>query len=1366
MMSSYIPPNLRPFDDFKTLDQHANSTYKYFNSETALTIDQLLEKDKRLILGEPGMGKTRLLREITLRAIQVGKKAIYIDLKSVKDKNLISYILDKDTQFSGDVDNAEIFGSSDFDFSNESSVLCLDALDEVLIAYLPNISDGIKDLVDKYPNIKIYCTCRMNHYKTLPIGAFGKFSFIYIDIFSVDQVKNYLQDNEIAPNIIDETMSLFRFKNRDLIIQIPRYLDMTVRLLKENGSQIDSLIFSRSNLFEQFTYKKLEIEVDRNRKELFQKNELLKRMLEKLALIMEIYQTNIISKDELMTFFDDVKSNISSIVLSQVDVQLLYQRSLLKDNFDGTIQFENTEIQEYLAAKEIERLGHLSQTVFDLCIDPQVREIYPSWMNTLSFLVELQPHLAISMIQLSYGKSTTVQDEEYHKLVTSVNPKAILLEDKKTIFKQILEYYHNNVILMTLEVAENLGQLYDKSFRELLVGDMKLVKKFAYTKQSNIASVIGYIIGENLSEVESWKRVLLSLDYAKNIGLAKKVIFALGKSKDMKALSVVAKPLLYKGDKLVIQNIIAASIEAAPNHEFAISSFIEGTKKDQVIARYGFYSVKDKSALKLLLKKLSEDREFRSKFIEDESIFKSKDKVIIDNLSEVWDKKLEQGVIELVKDLMADAESRYSGRSVLINGILSLAQSYNSKFVLALTKALLDGKNLDGYYFSRLFSPLLTSENVAEFVDILSKDEFGREIALGTLQYKRFSSDEPSMQTYEEGRKFFSEEYHSFEAKKDPDAPLETAEKSSLLESFRSKLEPRKYFPDVFEFYYRHKDELEVSATELDRLKNLIVNSVLEPFDPGTTKLNITEHTDTGKTYTINRFIGPFGDCLVLIELLGIDSEKYRQKILNYIPFANQHHLKVIFRLISNITDTEIKKLVTVYTGKRKDHLALFAPGNFIDAVIEYNYKKAIPVLQKFIENGRFDLNTKIQALLAIDLIDPQEAYLKNVFETYVTQIKMLTLAETANELLIKTFGNTEAVIWRTDELMKRAFEFSYQEGAHFVGKEEQEISQKDFAAPIMQLSDPAFIDIIDKLAVAAFEVYDRGPSYRQYSRYLWEITMAFYGNLKQTKSYIYLQKFISKVESQFGQRAGFHELSYSFQAVKQNYLNYLGKPLTFSDCIKRYNFIKENQYLGVTNSRELLEFVISTLETEFRNWVESEGAYKFIQEATRKQEDLIQKTIKTQIENGLLKRGLRHVELRREEQLLDDKRPDMLISYGLIGPILIEFKRVDNKEIFNDGERYAYRTKLFQYLKATEAAYALYLVFQINNSYSVNEYVPKLIETYQDSKNVIVKGFNCIKEGMIVESVNGSNSPQTEAVPVEVKPQKPKRTRKKKSLI
>lgn len=71
--------------------------------------------------------------------------------------------------------------------------------------------------------------------------------------------------------------------------------------------------------------------------------------------------------------------------------------------------------------------------------------------------------------------------------------------------------------------------------------------------------------------------------------------------------------------------------------------------------------------------------------------------------------------------------------------------------------------------------------------------------------------------------------------------------------------------------------------------------------------------------------------------------------------------------------------------------------------------------------------------------------------------------------------------------------------------------------------------------------------------------------------------------------------------------------------------------------------------DVDLRRWIEGEGAYdlllgeKVFKTKKQEYEKLIQKTLKPQIENVLLRRGFQ-VEVIREPQLLDEKRTDFLV--------------------------------------------------------------------------------------------------------------------------
>jgi hypothetical protein len=261
-----------------------------------------------------------------------------------------------------------------------------------------------------------------------------------------------------------------------------------------------------------------------------------------------------------------------------------------------------------------------------------------------------------------------------------------------------------------------------------------------------------------------------------------------------------------------------------------------------------------------------------------------------------------------------------------------------------------------------------------------------------------------------------------------------------------------------------------------------------------------------------------------------------------------------------------------------------------------------------------------------------------------------------------------------------------------------------------------------------SFAIYQRGPDYNSYAQYLWDIVAAYFHNLRETKSYLHLKDLENYIQRHSSEE-GMNWFKYKLHKLRAEYMLYIGKPQSIAECIQKYNNLKETQYLDIATSVDLVELVKKVINEDMRRWVEDEGAYKFIQEARKKQEDLIQKTIKTQFENGLLKRGLRNeCDIIREHQLLDGKRVDFLISYGFTGPVLIETKRLDNQEIVNHRKRRWYKKKLLQYIEATQSALGIFLIFRINDKYTLKDYLPKVKDVYKDDHNVTIMGLDCIE--------------------------------------
>ncbi len=1335
---SYIPPRLTNHSSFKELlkSKLEYGDYDYL-SDDKFTLTNLSTIKRAFVISDPGYGKTRLLKEIVLCSQGQNKQGIFIDLKKV-DGDIESYITQKtagadeinDDFTSTKLKNTSLLKSKGFALRNtEATIVCLDALDEIKFDEFSKFIERIKDFSGKYKRIHLYISCRFQHFKKEQ-EAFtdSTFSFVEIKQLTNDQIHEYLQQSGLTGDDIKRIMFFFNHKTASLI-QVPRYLEMVLDTIQKNSIEYTSKL-TKTDIFEIFIYKKLEIEEKRCNA---QKKEIIKRVLEKLALTMEIYQSNLITKEELITFFDDVKSNLSISFLQQVPVEIFYSRSLLKDNID-TIEFENTEFQEYLAAKELLRLGRTEQVMFDIAVDHELKEIFPSWFNTLGFVIDLDISLLKPILHFGTSGNSTVQDEAYHRLLTSVDTNRLPVEDRKAIFKNIFDYYNDVQHWIRLDIAGNLAHYFHPSQQSLLRKCLEL-KGSTYITKTNVATLLKELIELdvfNKSEKAYWKNQLIKFIEEKNSILQRAAISALSKYKDIVLIKRVTGNLDLN-DNAVIQALIYACLNAQPNDKFSIDCFVKWTKHDReyIQARYGLWEVKEKKAVKYLLKCFVDEPDFLEQFMHHETIFSHReDDQIIQNIRNVWDEEIEVKLRLIVLSAFSSDLWYETERALFIKNIVSLLKEKDDGYLFNLIAEVKKSEQLRGNLFSMhsILALLLKKKDVAKFVDELRKIGEESSALMTLLSMSHYKKD-----VYEEGRNYFDKEYSETEKRWDSETKKARKE-SNLYRDFLFKLEPEKgnFYPDVFHFYIDNHEKLQSLITVKDktRLKRLIINSVLEKFDPGKQELKITASEGGRTSYTTHSFIHIFGDCLRVAELLKINISKYRQRIINYIPFAYHDHRQAIFSLVPNLTDGEVKNFLKLYTQKRTDDLQRFMPDSFISASKKYGITGAIPILKKFVDDSKLLLQYRTSALEAIAIIQPDEKYLKYIFgKSKNKKDDGFRIAEDANKYLIEKFQNDDAIEWRFGQIQKRAFSFIEAEGVHNVSPQEGELHSRSFASPISELKHPKYTARFLSLLQESFKIFQRGKDYQSYAQYIWEIVAAYFHNLRETKSYAHLKKLESYIEKNSSEE-GMNWFKYKLHNLRQEYLRYVGKPQNIAACIRTYNKLKETQYLNIATSKDLQEIVKRVIDEDLRKWVESEGAYKFIQEASRKQEDLIQKTIKTQFENCLIKRGLRanEVSIKREEQLLDDKRSDFLISYGFIGPILIETKRVDREEIFQERGRRAYKSKLLQYLDGTKSDWGIFLIFQINAKRSLKEYLPKIKEVYKDCNNIEIIGLNCIE--------------------------------------
>jgi len=445
--------------------------------------------------------------------------------------------------------------------------------------------------MQKYNQSNFLISCRKNYLNKWQ-HLFSEIDFDYIEIFPLDtpKIKDYLSAFGISQKKIDDLLEKLYFQNRPSILQTPRYLEMIAELVEKEGVEKLKTI-SRGELFEKFIYKKINIESEKTNEANCQA--IIKKVLEKLALIMEIYQSNQITKDELMEFFDDTKSSLNVIFLNQVPINYFYERSLLKDNIDS-IEFENTEFQEYLAAKEILRLGRVEQVIFDLAVVRDLGEIHPSWINTLSFLIESEINILKNVFEYVFLNPQSVHIEENIRLLTKNNVEKLAIEDKKNVFKMVYSYYQDTGHWIDYDVAEKLSFYYDVSLDEYIEkyinnkgikGDAKKVIK------ANSAILFAFLLERKLlTEIqrEKWKIRLKRFlnERNQNEVVLRKSLFALGKFKEIQLFtSQLIKKVFNTGETATIANLIHALEDIDLSHPVVISCILKGVKINNTSAR-------------------------------------------------------------------------------------------------------------------------------------------------------------------------------------------------------------------------------------------------------------------------------------------------------------------------------------------------------------------------------------------------------------------------------------------------------------------------------------------------------------------------------------------------------------------------------------------------------------------------------------------------------------------------------------------------------------------------------------------------------------------------------------------------------------
>ncbi|HXM92814.1 MAG TPA: hypothetical protein VOA64_00945 [Candidatus Dormibacteraeota bacterium] len=1312
----YIQPTLHVHStlaEAKTFSDEFGPYY-FWSEKTRVDISDIAQGKRNLIIGEPGVGKTLLMVKLDEFLNANGTPTCLIHLKHQNSINLIE-------QFLGNNEAASDLG------------LLLDGLDEVQGSLFPSVLEKIEDVSRTRSGITICVSSRSifaNRYTT----SFPEYRVITISPFTYDQVKEYLiagghDDSEVGA-FLDRVMS---FSHNMLVIQIPRYLSLLNEFLAKK--QINSVKhLSRNELFEYFIYAKLDLEDKR----LNAGNvAITKRLLEKLALTMEVYQANSISKDELMTFLDDLESDLKLAALSQLDLQELFDKSLLKDNLDS-IEFDNTEFQEYLAAKEITRFSDPRFAAFNFAVERNINEIHPSWFNALTFLVDMQPDLVEQLIEFSGIRGSKIVDEGFVNFLSRINPNSIGTRLKNTLFKDLVEYHHRHFQWIPARLASSLPGLFGAHQEPLLkseVANAELqVSQKRFVPLGNIALVVGYLLeAETNLDRPYWRKKLLEFaaDDNDNGVLQRHALLALEKLKEPSVVHDLSPTLMQK-DELIVRAFLRLCTTIAPENPASMGYFFEATRRGEIHGRYGLYALKGKDALKIFLATFIADSAFRQAFLDKSSIFKDQDRVIVEHIKAVWDQDMaalcERAILlSFHFDVAHDAE-----RSAFVLGLGRLLKAEVTDFLPVIIEQIRESHLPSGFFFTRsLFVAILDERDVPQYLAAMIAA--GEQVAALGIMFTIKVSNRPEAQTiFEAGRPILRHQYEEWENERAASGPHKVAYEQKVLDEFKKHLEPApgEYSKGVFAFYLDHVTELDpiISPEDKNRLV-ILTGSVFRNINPADYDLTATAlHAGYVTSYNVSTNISLFGDALRVAELLVIDLAEFRQRIINFIPFAYAEHLRAIFKLIKNITPHELAPVVDIYKQHKSD-LWRHMPSNLIDAIERYHVTEAAPVLRTFVKESVFPSQVRQSALTVAESFVADKQFLKEVVTAYEnsTDQNDAAVAVTALDMLITAHSDPTAIRQKLHLIIEGAAPFTQSRGVHAVGPLEHEIiSDKPFARPLMKLKTRGFEQDYLQLLDCAASLWSKGKDFYAYATYLWDVVYAYFDNLKEHGSYEPLQALEKKLAT-IKYKEGSNWLAARISQLRRAYLAYLGKPQNIAEAIRRYNSARHHDNKKIVNSEDLIHQVKEVFETDLTQWIQAEGAYdllltgKVYKTKIQQYEKLVQKTLKSQIEILLLKRGFQ-IEILREPQLLDEKRTDLLIRYGFAGPVIVEVKLTSNTDMrIAKPEKSASFTSMKQYMKGYGASHGIFIV--IDNHGARN--LERIQKAFGEIPNVWVKVFD-----------------------------------------
>jgi hypothetical protein len=465
----HIPRTFRKYQD--------RGSYLFEKPDYQLQLDEYLNFSKFgvMVLGNPGYGKTKELENFAIelwnnRAENV-KIPKFLNLKNFNTGTSIAGLLPKEYKYISDL------------------TVIFDGLDEVhnIIDFTNKLRSFISENTDAVQRnrMKFVISCRTSIYNKYVKDLDG-FEICFLNEVSEGKSLLFLHEKYNLDLCTDIRFNFWKYRD---ILENPFYLN----LLGDHYKSTGEVLLKKADLIEKYVKNRLDKdEKQKYRNDIDYEQTEISEMSKKIAFSMEAMQKTAISKRDISAIW---KGSLA-----------IYKNPFLQEDIKSSNwSFEHKNIQEYFVAKVLSVLT-FDEIINFIRIDKHTNKIHPTWINVVSFLLNLDLSEETFNLIVAWIVKNDVQfvfEADYNRISDVIKAKCLQQLFEENCVKKTLWLDNTSEIGRFGNISANVSYLITqagnkKNHNRARITAIDLLSSMSYSSEQeyNIKELVLEVIDE------------------------------------------------------------------------------------------------------------------------------------------------------------------------------------------------------------------------------------------------------------------------------------------------------------------------------------------------------------------------------------------------------------------------------------------------------------------------------------------------------------------------------------------------------------------------------------------------------------------------------------------------------------------------------------------------------------------------------------------------------------------------------------------------------------------------------------------------------------------------------------------------------